>query len=285
MVTSDLKAPPKILPVLAGGPLLIAHRGGAGLAPENTVAAFARAVQLWQPDMFELDVHASADGACVVIHDPTIDRTTDGTGSVGQLTLAELQKFDAGYRFTTDGGKTFPFRGKGVRIPTIDEVLAAFPAMRLTVELKTGAAQKPLFAAVERAQAQDRVIAAAEFRRYRTEFGTWKGCLSACREDALPFLALHYLRLSRFGRMNAHVVQTCERLRGRQIVSPSLIRALHAKNILIHVWTVNERADMERLLDWGVDGIITDRPDRLAAVLHERVGRPLPPGSLHPGSL
>jgi glycerophosphoryl diester phosphodiesterase len=279
MVTSELTTPPNILPVLAGGPLLIAHRGGSGLAPENTMAAFTRAVQLWAPDMFELDVHASADGACVVIHDPTIDRTTNGTGLVAALTVAELQSYDAGYRFTPDGGKTFPFRGQGVRIPTIDEVLAAFPAMRITVELKTAAAQKPLFAAIERAHAQDRVIAAGEFRRFRTEFGSWKGCISATREDAIPFLALHYLKLSRFGRMKAHVIQTCERLGKRQILSPSLIRALHKKNIQVHVWTVNERADMERLLDWGVDGIITDRPDRLAEVLHERVGRPLPPGA------
>ena len=279
MVTSELTTPQNILSVLAGGPLLIAHRGGAGLAPENTMAAFARAVQLWAPDMFELDVHASADGACVVIHDPIIDRTTNGTGPVAALTVAELQSCDAGYRFTPDGGKTFPFRGQGVRIPTIDEVLTAFPAMRITVELKTAAAQKPLFAAIGRAHAQDRVIAAGEFRRFRTEFSSWKGCISACREDAIPFLALHYLKLSRFGRMNAHVVQTSERLGKRQILSPSLIRALHDKNIQVHVWTVNERADMERLLDWGVDGIITDRPDRLAEVLHERVGRPLPPGA------
>ena len=280
MVTSDLSTSPKILPVLAGGPLLIAHRGGAGLAPENTMAAFTLSAQLWHPDMFELDVHSSADGVCVVMHDPTVDRTTNGAGLVSAMTLAELQKLDAGYRFTPDGGKTFPFRGQGVRIPTIDEVLAAFPEMRLTIELKTADAQKPLFAAIERAGAQDRVIAAGEYRRYRTEFGAWKGCVSACREDAIPFLAMHLLRLSRFVRMNAHVVQTCERLRGRQILSPSLIRALHAKNVQVHVWTVNERADMERLLDWGVDGIITDRPDRLADVLHKRVGRPLPPGAL-----
>ena len=165
MVTSDLTAPRIILPVLAGGPLLIAHRGGAGLAPENTMAAFTRALQLWQPDMFELAVHASADGACVVIHDPTIDRTTNGTGAVAALSVAQLQSFDAGYRFTPDGGRTFPFRGQGVRIPTIDEVFAAFPTIRLTIELKTAAAQKPLFAAIERASAQERVIAAGEYRR------------------------------------------------------------------------------------------------------------------------
>jgi glycerophosphoryl diester phosphodiesterase len=214
----------------------------------------------------------------VVIHDPTIDRTTNGTGSVASLSLAELQSYDAGYRFTPDGGRTFPFRGQGVRIPTIDEVLSAFFRLRITVEVKTAAAQKPLFEAIRKARAEDRVIAAGEYRRYRTEFGAWRGCLSAAREDARPFWLMHHLRLSRLVPMRAHVLQTCERLGSRQILSPSLVRALHARNLQVHVWTVNEIADMNRLLDWGVDGIITDRPDRLAAVLHERVGRPLPPG-------
>src|SRR5262245_46925820 len=132
MVTSELRSNPTLHPVLAGGPLLIAHRGGSGLAPENTMAAFTRAVELWQPDMFELDVHASADGACVVIHDPTIDRTTNGAGPVASRSLAELQSYDAGYRFTADGGRTFPFRNQGVRIPTLDEVLSAFPDLRIT---------------------------------------------------------------------------------------------------------------------------------------------------------
>jgi glycerophosphoryl diester phosphodiesterase len=279
MGTSELTAGSILHPVLAGGPLLIAHRGGSGLAPENTMAAFTGAVELWESDMVELDVHASADGECVVIHDPTLDRTTNGTGPVGGMTLKQLQSFDAGFRFTPDGGRTFPFRGQGVHIPTIDEVLAAFPNLRITVELKTAAAQTRLFAAIRAAHAEDRVIAAGEYRRYRTEFHLWRGCLSASREDAVPFLALHYLRLSRIVPMSAHVVQTCERLGTRQVLTPSLVRALHARNIQVHVWTVNETADMHRLLDWGVDGIITDRPDRLALVLHERVGRPLPPGT------
>ncbi|MEJ2679856.1 MAG: glycerophosphodiester phosphodiesterase family protein, partial [Gemmatimonadota bacterium] len=120
--------------VLAGGPLLIAHRGGAGLAPENTMAAFRQAVDRWPVDMMELDVHATADGHCVVIHDPTVDRTTNGQGVVAALSLAELQTLDAGYRFELDGEQ--PFRDRGVRIPTLDEVLDALPDMRLTIEVK-----------------------------------------------------------------------------------------------------------------------------------------------------
>ncbi|MGH7461106.1 MAG: glycerophosphodiester phosphodiesterase [Longimicrobiales bacterium] len=265
-------------PVLRGGPLLIAHRGGAGLAPENTLAAFLRAAELWRADMIELDVRASADGHCVVIHDPTLERTTNGRGPVAEKTLAELQALDAGYRFTADNGRTYPFRGVGVRIPAIDEVLNALPDMRITIEVKTAAAQQPLFAAIERAGAQDRVIAAGERRMFRTQFGSFAGCISAAREDALNFYILHRLRLAFLARLRTQVVQACEFLGERRVLTPRLVGDLHKRGISVHVWTINEVEDMHRLLDWDVDGILTDRPDLLARVLHERLGRPLPPG-------
>lgn len=266
-------------PVLAKRPLLVAHRGGSALKPENTLAAFLDAEALWRADMIELDVHATADGHCVVLHDPTVDRTTDGTGPIAAKTLAEAQALDAGYRFTRDGGQTFPLRGQGVRIPTIEEVLAALPNMPLTVELKTAAAQAPLARAIETFHAEDRVIIAGERNAYRAQFRGYRGAVSASAEMALPFYLLHRARLGFFGRVRADVVQIPEYYKGRRIVSPRLVRELHARGVMVHVWTVNETADMNRLLDWGVDGLISDYPDRLARVLHERVGRPLPPGS------
>ena len=269
-------------PVLRGTPLLIAHRGGAGLAPENTLPAFIAAAAKWQADMVELDVRATRDGYCVVIHDATVDRTTNGTGEVAAFTLAELKALDAGYRFTPDGGSTFPFRGQGVQIPTIEEVLSAVPEMRITVEVKIVTAQKPLFRAIAKAGAQDRIIAAGERRSFRTEFGSWTGCLSACREDAMPFFLLHQVRLGWLAPLKVDVLQVSEFLGKRRALTPRLIRELHGRGVHVHVWTINEVADMHRLLDWGVDGLVTDRPDRLAAVLHERYGRPLPPG-LRPG--
>jgi glycerophosphoryl diester phosphodiesterase len=265
-------------PVLRGGPLLIGHRGGAGLAPENTLLAFQRAAEWWHADMIELDVHASADGQCMVIHDPTVERTTNGVGRVDSLSCAQLKALDAGFQFSADDGRTFPFRGKNVCIPTIDEVLAALPDMRFTVEVKTAAAQRPLFAAIERAGATDRIIAAGEYRIFRTEFGGFQGCVSAAREDAQRFYLLHRLRLSALARRPADVVQICEFLGRRRVLTQRLIADLRRKGVPVHVWTINESTDMHRLLDWGADGILTDRPDRLARILHERLGRPLPPG-------
>jgi glycerophosphoryl diester phosphodiesterase len=264
--------------VLDGAPLLIAHRGGSGLAPENTLAAFLNGARQWGADMIELDVRASLDGECIVIHDDTVERTTDGTGAVAGMSLAALRELDAGYRFTRDGGSTFPFRGTGVVIPTFDEVLAALPDMRFTVEVKTGAAQAPLFAAIRRHNAMDRVIAAGMHERDRTQFSGYRGAVSASTEEMRRFYFRYRLGAARFFPPRADVVQAPEEWGGRRIVTRSFVRALAAAGIPVHVWTVDTTADMERLLDWGVEGIITDRPDVLGRLLHQRTGRPLAPG-------
>lgn len=265
-------------PILRGAPLLIAHRGGAALVPENTIEAFRQAADVWAADMIELDVHATADGHCVVIHDPTVDRTTDGTGEVAAMSLDQLQRLDAGYRFSPDGGASHPYRGRGVRVPTLDEVLEALPEMRFTVEIKTPAAQRPLFETVRRHGAEDRVIAASQYDYQRTLFGMYPGPISSSVEQLRAYWPLHVARLGFLHAPDVDVVQMPEHWDGRRILTPRLIQDLHGHGIHVHVWTVNEVADMERLLDWEVDGIMTDYPDRLADVLTRRVGRPLPPG-------
>lgn len=261
---------------MTGSTLLIAHRGGAKLAPENTMRAFHQASKDWASDMIELDVRATADGQCVVIHDETVDRTTDGTGPVAGLTLAELQSLDAGYRFTRDGGRTHPFRGQDIRVPTIDQVLTELPRMRFTVEVKAGAAQGPLFASIQRHDATHRVIAAGIHDRDRSMFGEYEGALSASSEQITRFYIAHKARLGRLWGVPADVVQVPEYDRGRRVVSERFIRDLHAQGIEVHVWTVDDPSDMHRLLDWGVDGILSDRPDLLARVLTQREGRPEP---------
>jgi glycerophosphoryl diester phosphodiesterase len=263
-------------PVLAGAPLLIAHRGGAGLAPENTLTAFGAAAKKWGADMIELDVHASKDGHCVVIHDDTVDRTTDGTGAVAAMSLAELRELDAGHRFTRDGS-TYPFRGGDTRISTLEEVLTALPKMRFTVEVKTGSAQAPMFETVARLNARDRVIAAGMYDADRTLFGEYRGLVSASTEGMRRFYIRYRLGLGRFLPPRADVVQVPERWEDRQVVTPDLVRTLARSGVPVHVWTVDDASAMHRLLTWGVGGIITDRPDVLGRVLNERFGRPLMP--------
>lgn len=265
-------------PYLAGAPLLIAHRGGAALAPENTLEACRRALEWWGADLLEVDVHPTRDGEAVVIHDATLDRTTSGSGPVREHTLAEIQQLDAGYRFFTDGGASHPFRGRGVRVPSLAELLRELPTTRINVEIKDGRAQQRVREVVREAGAEHRVLIAAERRADRSRFRRYPGPVSAAREELRAFFFLHRAGAAPLYRPQVDAFQMPERYQGRQVLSPRFVRDAHAHNLAVHVWTVNAEADMERLLEWGVDGIVTDRPDRLARVLHRRVGRPLPPG-------
>ena len=265
-------------PYFAGAPLLMAHRGGSALAPENTPEAFRRALEWWGADVLEVDVQPTADGEVVVIHDATVDRTTDGTGPVATLPLAELRALDAGFRFTPDGGRTFPFRGTGVRLCTLEELLRTFPDARVNVEVKDGRAQRRVRETVHDLGATRRVLIAAGRLANRSLFADYPGATSASGEEMKSFYLLHLAHATRFWRPTVDAFQMPERFAGRQVLTPRLLREVHARNLAVHVWTVDEEADMRRLLEWGVDGIVTDRPDRLARVLHEMFGRPLPPG-------
>jgi glycerophosphoryl diester phosphodiesterase len=265
-------------PYLAGAPMLVAHRGGAKLAPENTVVAFRQARDRWRADMLEMDVRLTRDGRLVVIHDPTVDRTTDGTGLVADLELEEIQALDAGYRCTDpDGGH--PYRGQGVRVPTLEEVLVTFTDVWINVECKAPETARPLASLVTRLGAEERVLIASESERARRGAAGYPGPWGASLPQGLLFWILHRLPGGSPYTPAADILQVPERWKGLRVVTPRFIREAQRLNIPVQVWTVDEEADMQRLLDWGVDGIQTDRPDRLARLLTDRVGRPPPPGA------
>ena len=261
-----MKGPSSPHPVFAGPPHLIAHRGGAALAPENTLVALEQAARRFRPDMIEIDVRATADGRCVLMHDATLDRTTSATGPVAARTLAQLKQIDAGHRFVALDG-TPAFRGRGVTIPTIEEVLEALPDMRFIVEVKTGSAQRPLFDAIDRFGAHDRVLVAGERNADRDLFPAYRGPVSESGDDMRGMYKLHKLRLMRFWHPRSDAVQFPLEHRGRRVVSERLVRELKSKGLVVHIWTVNEPDDMRMLLDWGADGILSDRPDLLAGVM------------------
>jgi len=268
-------------PYLAGSPLLIAHRGGARLAPENTLVSFRNAVQVWGADMLEMDVRATRDGEVIVIHDETVDRTTEGTGPVSDLTWARIRELDAGYRFQDLQG-AHSFRGKGVRIPRFEEVLEAFPQVRLNVEAKDRRSAAGLVEAILRHGAQDRVLVAAEREGNRKGVRGYPGPWGASRRHVTGFVLLVPTPLGRFFTPGCDVLQVPEEHGGIRILTPRFLAEAHKRNIPVHVWTVDEPDRMRRLLALGVDGIQTDRPDLLAQVLMEVVGRP-PPPSLRTG--
>lgn len=264
-------------PYMAGAPLLVAHRGGSALAPENTMAAFESAVDQWGADMLEMDVHQSADGRIVVIHDATVDRTTDGSGAVAALRWDELRELDAGYRFRDLSGEA-SFRGGGVRLPLFEDVLERFPRTRINVEAKAADVTAGLIEVIRRCGATHRVLVAATEEESRGIHHGYEGPSSASRRQLRLAHTLLRLGLGRFHVPDTDALQLPDTWEGRRIVTPELVAWAHRLNLPLHVWTIDEEDDMRRLLAWGVDGIQTDRPDRLARVLHELSGRPLPPG-------
>jgi glycerophosphoryl diester phosphodiesterase len=240
---------------------VFAHRGGAGLAPENTRGAFRQAAALGV-DGCELDVRLSKDGEVVVIHDATLERTTDADGPVGALTAAELERVDAGHRFGEAAG--FPWRGRGAGVPRLADVLADHPALPFIVEVK---GEDPEFAravaaVVERAGALDRVcfggFADATLAALRAAQPA--ACTSAATEEIRRALYRSYLWLSP-GGVQYQAFQVPEASNGTRVVSRRFVGAARRAGLAVHVWTVNTPDDITRLKAWGVDGVITDWPD------------------------
>lgn len=263
-------------PYLAGAPLLVAHRGGAKLAPENTLVAFRSAVEEWGADMLELDVRLSKDGEVMVIHDATVDRTTDGSGRVADFTREELQTLDAGYAFADVAGE-HSFRGRGVTIPTLEDLLDACPTVWLNVEAKEAQVARPLVELVRRRGETHRVLVAAEHESNRADARGYVGPWGASRRHCILFWLAHHLPGGGPYTPAVDALQIPETWKCVRVLTARLVREAHRRNIPVHVWTVDDPDDMHRLLDWGVDAIQSDRPDLLSEVLVERAGRPLPP--------
>jgi glycerophosphoryl diester phosphodiesterase len=242
--------------------LIFAHRGGARLAPENTMVAIDNGQALGS-DGFEIDVHLSADGIPVVIHDPTLDRTTDRTGPVSALTAAALERVDAGFHFELDG--KHPFRGRGIGIPRLEDVLQRHPNTRAIVEMKGGdpALARAVASAVKRTGAVERVCVSSfqqssvdTIRREHPEIAT-----SASVREARWTLHRSWVRWPWVSPQPYFAFQVPEHTRRMRVVSPAFVRQVHKQGQVVQVWVVNDADDIRRLLDWGVDGIISDRPD------------------------
>jgi glycerophosphoryl diester phosphodiesterase len=242
-------------------PLIFAHRGGAALAPENTMAAFDHGMATGA-DGIEFDVRLSLDGVAVVLHDPTLDRTTDGTGPVGHRTAAELRDVDAGYRFERDGGN--PFRGRGIGIPSLRDVLSRYRTTAMIAELKS-AEPRLAHAVVEDIHATGTLggVTIGSFQ---------KGALDAVRAcdpsvrtgadmDEIRSGLVASPHRGRPGRPAFDAFQVPEVFAGVRIVTPAFVARAHDAGVSVVVWTVDREDDMRRLLEWGVDGLITDRPD------------------------
>jgi len=271
-------------------PLVFAHRGGAGLAPENTLAAFDQGVASGA-DGLELDVRLSRDGIVVVHHDRTLERTTNLRGAVSSATAEELARADAGHHFVR--GDARPFRGLGLGVPTLAAVLARYRDHRLIVEMKQNSPEMARAAVetVRRADAVDRVCLGSFGLRVVRAARALDAAVatSAAREEVRWALYRSWFRRP-VSHVGYETYLVPERAGLTRLVSPRFVEHAHRMNLRVHVWTVDTERDARRLLGWGVDGLITDRPDVMVPLIrpgaakpaHEALGatQPREPGEL-----
>ena len=253
-----------------GALLAFAHRGGAGEAPENTLPAFATAIALGYRYL-ETDVHLTRDGVLVAFHDARLDRVTDRGGAIAELGIADVEAADAGHAFTADGGKSFPFRGAGIRVPRLEELLVRWPDARINIDPKSDECVAPLVALIERMAAWERVcIGSFSDRRLARVRRLSGGRACTSMGPRAITLARAAAGAGRMPRQGADCLQVPPRFGPVAIVTARFLSAAHRARLPVHVWTINDQATMHQMLDLGVDGVMTDQLGILRDVMAAR---------------
>lgn len=253
-------------------PLVIAHADdtGAGLWPGNTMPFLEASAELGV-DVLEMDVHATRDGVLVLMHDESVDRTTDGRGLVRELSLAELEALEVAHHWSQDGGASYPYRGHGLRVPTLEAVFERFPAYPMNIEMKqrAPAIAAPLCRLIRRFERQDAVLVASfhddaldEFRARCPEVAT-----SAGPGDIKRFVVADMLGLTALISPEYEAFQVPLSWSGGPLITAARVAAAHARGIEVQAWTINDPEVMASLLAMGIDGILSDRVDLLSALL------------------
>lgn len=253
-------------------PIVMGHRGCAGELPENTLAGFARGLADGAA-ILETDVHLTRDGEPVLIHDDDVARVSEASGAVRDFVLREISRLDAGYRFSHDAGRSFPERGRGHRIPTLREALEAFPAARFNLELKDSTPDlvERSLEVIAQARAASRTLLVAaddtamqQLRSRAAATGVPVAFGASAQEVARFSLAAVRGAAPQPGPM---ALQVPASFAGDPLVTAAFVAHAHRHDMQVHVWTINDPEEMRRLLALGVDGIVTDFPGRLAALL------------------
>jgi glycerophosphoryl diester phosphodiesterase len=255
-------------------PRVMAHRGASAEFPENTMPAFLAAAK-GGADFIELDVHLTRDGEVVVFHDDRLSRIASDNRLISEMMMAEFEVVDAAFNFSPDGDAR-PFRGRGIRVPKLEEVFSSWPALRFVVEFKPHGPSiaDATLEVVRRTGMERRVLFASEhlppIARIRAIAPQMPTNLPAAEivsfVQALPSGSAPYVA-------SGDALQIPPEHHGIRLATPEIVSAAHRNGLEVHVWTINEQADMEEMLSLGVDGIITDHPGRLLALLRSRQQR------------
>jgi len=253
-------------------PLVIAHADdtGLGIAPGDTLLFLEVAAEMGV-DILEMNVHMSADGQIVLIHDDSVERTTNGSGKISEMSLAEIQALEVGVNWTQDEGQTYPYRGAGLRIPTLEEVFKVFPDYPMNIEIKAESpeAGERLCAIIDQYGMTSKVLVASSrdaaleaFRQACPAVAT-----SAHTSEVRQFVLLSYAFLSNPLKPAYQAFQVPESSSGITIMRPSFVNAAQRRDIQVQVWTVDDPAEMQRYIEMGVDGILTNKPAELMRIL------------------
>lgn len=246
-------------------PMVIAHQGGNLLRPGNTLLAFDHAMSLGA-DVLEMDVHLSADDELVVIHDDTVERTTNGTGGVSTFTLAELQELDAGYHWPFHG-ETRPFQSQGVFIPSFAQVLGRYPGQRLVVELKENDVKlaQALCTALQDSEREPLTLVASFHQEVMDHFRSVcpATATSASSDEVRWFVLASRVYLGRLFSAPAVALQVPRERSGMALLDAAFLQRAGAVNLHVDYWTLNSVEDLQEAIAVGAHGVITDRPDLL----------------------
>ena len=253
--------------------LNIAHGGGLLIRPAHTILAYDQALEDGA-DMLELDVHETIDHVIVVMHDADVDRTTSCTGYIKEMTFAELGECDAGYKFTEDGGETYPYRDMGLVVPSLEEVLARYPDTAVNIEIKQNEPSivDNLVDLVREYEFEDKMVGAsfsdeviAELRDAAPEIATSLG-----EGETFVFWGNSFNELDPEYEPAAEFLQVPIQFDGINVLHPGFVPRAHELDMFVHVWTVNDEEEMRWLIEvQGVDGIMTDDPPLLTKVINE----------------
>lgn len=234
------------------------------------MGAFAAAVALGYTYL-ETDVHLTRDGVVMAFHDAVLERVTDRAGPIAAATAAEVEAADAGYWFSRDGGRSFPHRGRGVYVPRLEALLDAWPHVRVNIDPKSDAVVAPLVDVLRRHDAFDRVcVGSFSDARIARVRALSEGAICTSMGPRATAVAWAACRSGRIPRQGADCLQVPTSTRGIALVTPALLRAAHRSGLAVHVWTIDARAEMERLLDMGVDGVMSDEIATLREVMQQR---------------
>lgn len=255
----------------------IAHRGGAALAPEETLEAFAKSEEAGA-DMFEYDVHITKDGHLIASHDTTVDRITTGTGYINDLTLTEIKALDAGEKFVDVNGES-PYKGQGVQLATVEEIFLLFPHKRAVIELKDTnrpelyeAMNQEIWRLIQQYNMEDKVIIASfdhKINQRFKEISNGQVAIGAGESEATSYLTKMILRLNGLAHTDAQAFQLPTTQHGLDLTQKNIINGSRQRGIDVYYWTINDEGTMRDLIAKGVDGIMTDNPELLEKVLNE----------------